>query len=133
MENQKWYRVTKSALEDYRQFVNGNKNEENMMCYKKINRNIRCGRLVFERESGTMVIGYGSMRIGVRDNHVLWIENRIYPVVPINYELKDKLDIEWGIKTIEDIKPKEIETVPVKHEFKNMNMFSMLKLLHINQ
>jgi hypothetical protein len=93
-----WYRITKTVLQDYKTMVNDNEKEDDLTIYKKINRNIRCGIYLHDYKE-FQVYGYGCLRLAVRDGNVVWIDNCRKPV-PINRELKEKLDNVWGLNKL---------------------------------
>jgi hypothetical protein len=122
----KWFKLTKSGYGDYISFVSGNKEDSFILAEKKLNRNIRAGKYLRTKSTNILVYGFGYLRIGLRDNHIIFVENHVKPSISINRELKDELDIKYGIKPIE-FKDEEIQPVyeGVGMFYKIMKMFGL--------
>jgi hypothetical protein len=126
----KWFKLTRSAYNDYITFVNGNGDDSFELSEKKLNRNIQCGSYVNTRENNIEIYGYGGLRLGLRDGCILFVENRVKPYVEIDRELKDKLDIEYGLKVAE---VKEVVKEDIKIDYEGVSfLHKIMKMVGLH-
>jgi hypothetical protein len=126
----KWFKLTRSAYNDYITFVNGNENDSFELSEKKLNRNIQCGSYINTRENNIEIFGYGGLRLGLRGGCILFIENRVKPYIDIDRELKDKLDVEYGLKVAEN---KKIIKEDVKIDFQGISfLHKIMKMVGLH-
>lgn len=109
------YILTEKAYQDYIHFVKDNINEKFSISELKLNRNIRAGEFLRTTRTNISVYGFGFLRIGVRDGHIIFVDNYVSPAANIDRELKSRLDIEWGLIKEEEIDPK-YEGVTILHK-----------------
>jgi hypothetical protein len=127
----KWFKLTRSAYNDYITFVNGNENDSFELSEKKLNRNIQCGSYINTRENNIEIFGYGGLRLGLRDGRILFVENRVKPYIEIDRELKDKLDIEYGLKVAEA--KEEVVKEYVKIDYKGIGfLHKIMKIVGLH-
>lgn len=112
----KIFRISDEVYDYYISEVKNNKNESRDIATKKLSRNVHCSKCAGERD-GKSLHYYGNLALLVKDDEIVWIHNYRDKInnFNIDFELKNKLDMEFGLVEPEEIDPK-YEGVSILHK-----------------